>query len=167
MLSGLGINWYGLLGQIISFTVLLVLLYIFAYKPIRRMLDERSQRIKDSMDQAEAIREQSARTDEEVKARLEEARKEGQATVTQAVAIGERLKEETRQEAHREAEIFIDRARTEIQMERDQAIDQLRKEFVDLAILAAEKVINESLDKAAHQRLIEEVLEQSDMLRKS
>ena len=48
----------------------------------------------------------------------------------------------------------------EIERERDHSINQLRQEFVDLAILAAEKVINESLDKTAHQRLIEEVLEE-------
>ena len=71
-----------------------------------------------------------------------------------------------RQEARRESEVLIARARAEIEREREESIDQLRREFVDVAITAAEKVINESLDKAAHRRLIEEVLEESRTLKK-
>ena len=74
--------------------------------------------------------------------------------------IGERLKEEARAEARQQAESLIAKARLEIERERQEGFDQLRQEFVDLAILAAEKVINQSLDKKAHQRLIEEVLEE-------
>ena len=48
----------------------------------------------------------------------------------------------------------------EIQREREESYNQLRQEFVDLAILAAEKVINKSLDKKAHQQLIEETLKE-------
>jgi F-type H+-transporting ATPase subunit b len=53
------------------------------------------------------------------------------------------------------------RARNEIQLERDEAIAQIRRQFADLTITAAEKVINQSLDKKAHERLIEEVLAES------
>ena len=86
---------------------------------------------------------------------------EGQNMLTQAGQIGERLKEEAREEARHEAEITIARARTEIQRERDQAIEELKRQFVDLAITAAEKVISETLDKEKHRRLIDEVLEQA------
>jgi F-type H+-transporting ATPase subunit b len=125
------------------------------------MLDERSNRIKVSMDQAEQIKEQMVKTDEQVRQQLEAARMEGQNMLTQAGQIGERLKEEAREEARHEAEITIARARTEIQRERDQAIEELKRQFVDLAITAAEKVISETLDKEKHRRLIDEVLEQA------
>jgi len=81
--------------------------------------------------------------------------------LTQAGLIGERLKEEAREEARHEAEITIARARTEIQRERDESIEELKRQFVDLAITAAEKVISETLDKEKHRRLIDEVLEQA------
>jgi F-type H+-transporting ATPase subunit b len=125
------------------------------------MLDERSNRIKVSMDQAEQIKEQMVKTDEQVREQLEAARMEGQNMLTQAGQIGERLKEEAREEARHEAEITIARARTEIQRERDEAIEELKRQFVDLAITAAEKVISETLDKEKHRRLIDEVLEQA------
>lgn len=163
---GLGISWQGLLGQIINFVLLLVLLYFIGYRPIRKMLDERSKRIKEGIDQAELAKEAAARAEEEVQRRLDEARKDGQLILAQAAEMGDRLKAEAREEARREAETLIVRARAEIGMERDEAIDRLRQEFADLAILAAEKVINETLDKERHRRLIEEVLEESSTLRK-
>lgn len=163
---GLGISWQGLLGQIINFALLLVLLYFIGYRPIRKMLDERSKRIKEGIDQAELAKEAATRAEEEVQRRLDEARKDGQLILAQAAEMGERLKAEAREEARREAEALIVRARAEIGMERDEAIDKLRQEFADLAILAAEKVINETLDKERHRRLIAEVLEESSTLRK-
>ena len=160
-MESLGINLGNLIAFLVSFVILLVLLGLVAYKPIIKMLDERSARIKESVDQAERIKEESARAEETLKAQIEEGRKEGQAIVAQASQIAERVKEEARAEAKQEAGSLIDKARVEIERERVESINQLRKEFVDLAILAAEKVINESLDRKAHQRLIEEVLEES------
>ena len=160
-MGDLGISWQGLLGQIINFGLLFLLLYFVAYKPIRRMLDERSNRIKVSMDQAEEIKEQMAKTEERVREQLEAARKEGQDILAQAGQMGERLKEEVRDEARQEAEMIVARARTEIGRERDETIDELKRQFVDLAITAAEKVISETLDREKHRQLIDEVLEQA------
>jgi F-type H+-transporting ATPase subunit b len=160
-MEGLGINLGGLIAFLISFVILLVLLRLVAYKPIVRMLDQRSAKIKEGMDEAERIKQESSRAEETVKAQIEAGRKEGQAIVGQASQMAERVKEEARAEARREAEALIAKARVEIERERQEGFDQLRQEFVDLAILAAEKVINRSLDKKAHRRLIEEVLEES------
>ena len=166
MLESLGISWQGLVAQIVCFAILLALLIGFGYKPIRKMMDERANRIKEGLDKAELAKEAAARAEQEMQKRLDEARREGQGILAQATEIGERLKAEAREEARREAEAFIERARAEIAMERDEAIERLRQEFADLAILAAEKVIRETLDKERHRRLIEEVLEESTTLKK-
>ncbi len=162
----LGINWHGLLGFFISFSILLILLLVFAYKPITRMLDERSRKIKESMDQAEFIKQQVAKTEQMVQEQLAQARKQGQDLLSQAAQIGERLREEARQQAKQDAEAIVARARSEISAERDEAIDKLRKEFVEVAIKAAEKVINKALDKEAHRQIIEETLKESTSLKK-
>ena len=165
-LANLGINLPVLVAQIVNVAILLGLLYLVAYKPIMRMLDERSRRIKESMEQADAIKEQAARAEEEVKKQLEAAGREGQERITQAVQVGEEVKQKAQQEARQEAETLIARARTEIQRERDGAVDELRKEFADLTILAAGKVIDRSLDKKAHRQLIDKVLKESTTLKK-
>jgi F-type H+-transporting ATPase subunit b len=160
-LGDLGINLPTLIGQIVSFVILLALLIYFAYRPITRMLDERSNRIKSSLEEAERARAESVQAGERVKAEIEAARREGETIIAQASQMGEQLKEGARLEARKEAETILDRTRLEIDHERQETINQLRQEFVDLAITAAEKVINESLDRKAHQRLVEEVLESS------
>ena len=165
-LASLGINLPTLVAQIINFAILLGLMYLVAYKPIMRMLDERSRKIKESMEQTEYIKEQAAQAEEESKKRIEEVAKEGQEIIARAVRTGGEVKREAQQEARQEAESLITRARMEIQRERDDAIDELRKEFADLTILAAGKVIDRSLDRQAHRQLIDKVLKESTTLKK-
>lgn len=162
-LKTLGINLPSLLAQIINFAILLVVLYLLAYKPVLRMLDERRRRIQEGLEASERAKEQAAKAEEEMEAQLERARQEGQAIIGQAQQIGARIQEEARQQAHQDAEALLTRARSEIQLERDNAIAQLHREFADVAIEAAEKVINQSLDRQAHQRLIREVLAESSL----
>jgi F-type H+-transporting ATPase subunit b len=160
-MSEIGINWEILLAQLINFGLLFGLLSLLLYKPMRRMLDQRSAKIKESMEQADQIKEQLAKAEEQVKAQLNTARKEGQVILAQATQLGEKLKEEARAEAKKQAEAIVVKARADIEMERDKAIGEVRREFVDLTVLAAEKVVKETLDKEKHRRLIEEVLEQA------
>ena len=165
-LAGLGISLPTLLAQIVNFAILLGLLYLVAYKPIMRMLDERSRKVQESMEQTEYIKEQAEHAEEETKRRIEAGSKEGQEVIARAVRTGEEVRQQAQQEAREEGESLITRARVEIQRERDDAIDELRKEFADLTILAAEKVIDRSLDKEAHRQLIDKTLEESTTLRK-
>jgi len=165
-LASLGINMPVLLAQIINFVVLFGLLYLVAYKPIMRMLDERSRKIKESMEQTGYIKRQAERAEEEAKKRIDAAAKEGQEAIARAVRTGEEVKREAQQQARQDAEALIARARAEIQRERDEAIDDLRKEFADITIAAAGKVIERSLDKKAHREIIKKVLDESTTLKK-
>ncbi|MBM3153776.1 MAG: F0F1 ATP synthase subunit B [Chloroflexi bacterium] len=160
-MEGLGINLPLLIAFVVNFLILFGLLTLVLYRPVLRVLDERQAKIKESIEQAERIKEQTARSEEEIKAHLETARKEGQTVIAQATQIGERLKEEAKEKARQEAETILAKAQTEIRQERDKIIDDLRKEFVDIAILAAEKVTRETLDKGKHRKLIDEVLKES------
>jgi F-type H+-transporting ATPase subunit b len=165
-LTKLGISWPTLLAQVVTFILLFGLLYLVAYKPVMRMLDERSKRIKDSMDQTEYIKEQAARAEEESRKRIEAAGKEGQELIARATRTGEEVRHQAQQKAEEEAQSLINRARVEIQRERDDAIDVLRREFADLTIMAAEKVIDRSLDKKAHRDIIDKVLAEAPTLKK-
>ncbi|TET26152.1 MAG: F0F1 ATP synthase subunit B [Dehalococcoidia bacterium] len=165
-MEGLGINLPTLIAQIINFALLLGLLYLVAYKPVMRMLDERSRRIKESMEQTEQIKKQAERAEEEVKKQIAAAGKEGLGVLARAARTGEEMRQKAQQAAKQDAESLITRARGEIQRERDEAIDELRQEFADLTILTAGKVIDKSLDKEAHRQLIEKVLKESQTLKK-
>jgi F-type H+-transporting ATPase subunit b len=166
LIDGLGINGPVLLTQVVTFIILLVILRFVAYKPLMRMLDERSKRVKEGMDQAEAVKKQAAHAEEDVKKQLAEASREGQERIAKAVKAGEEMKQKAQGEAKQEAEALINRARSEIQRERDEAIGSVRREFADLTVLAAGKVIDRSLDKEQHRELIDKVLEESSTKKK-
>ena len=157
-MESLGFNITSLVAQLVNFAVLLVIFRAFLYKPILRMLDSRRERIKEGLDAADRMKEQAARAEQEVQARLAEARQDGQTLIAQAQQMAARLQEEGREQARREGDAMLQRARTEIHLERDAAIAELRQEFADLTIAAAEKVIGQALDRKAHERLIQEVL---------
>jgi F-type H+-transporting ATPase subunit b len=162
----LGINPSLLIAFVVNFFILFGLLSFLLYKPVLKMLDERQARIKESMEQAEQIKEQTLKAEENMKEQLESARKEGQKIVSQAEQIGERLKSEAKEEAQQQAETLIEKARIEIQRERDKDLENLRKQFADIAILAAEKVIDETLDKKKHQKIIDDILKDSETFKK-
>ena len=160
-MSELGFNIPVLVAQLINFFLLLVVLRIFLYRPILDVLDRRSQRIREGLEAAEQSKEQAAQAEQEVARQIEEARRQGQTLIAQAQEASTRIQEESRNQSRREGEVLLERARNEIQLERDQAIAELRREFADLTVAAAEKVIGQSLDRQAHRRLIDEVLAES------
>jgi len=164
-MAELGFHWPSLVVYVVNFTILLGILYLVGYKPILRILDQRSSRIRESLEQAERIQKESAERQEEMERRLQEARREGQGLIEQAREMAERYREEERERARQEAETFLTRARTDIQRERDNAVEEVREQFADLAITAAERVIRRSLDRAAHKDIIDQVLEESSQLR--
>ena len=106
----------------------------------------------------QAASESAEKSQEEARAALEEARAEGRQLITRAQETAARLSEELEAQARADAEQIVTRARNEIETERQQAINSLRAEFADLTVNAAERVIGQSLDKNAHQRLITESL---------
>ena len=162
----LGLTLPNFIGQLINFLILLGLLTFFGYKPIRKMLDERSDRIKKSMEHVEATKQEYESAQIEIQKQISKARDEGKSIVGQSEMAGERIKEEARQEARKEAHAIVERTRQELERERDKAINELRKEFVDTAILAAERIISETLDKEKHRSLIEKTLKESAALRR-
>ncbi len=162
----LGINLPSLLAQLVNFGILLGILYLVAYKPIMKMLDERSNRIKESMEQTEVIKDKAEKAEEEIAKQLKEAGRQSQAVIDRGVRTGEEMRQKAQEEAKKEAEALLARARNEIRRERDGVIDDLRREFADLTILAAGKVIDRTLDREAHRQLIDKVLEEGTELKK-
>lgn len=157
----LGLNIPVLVAQLVNFLILLAVLRIFVYPRIVGTLSQRSNKIKESLEQADKVRQQTYETEERIKAQLDGAREETQKILAQATQTGDKMKEEAKAEARKEAENIIARSREEIRLEREQAMSDLRKEVVDIAILAAEKVIEKNLDEPTQRRLVQQVVEQS------
>jgi F-type H+-transporting ATPase subunit b len=162
----LGIHLPSLLIYLVNFLLVLGLLFLFAYKPILRLMDQRAERIRESLEASERAREEAASSQQVVEDQLVEARREAQRIVEIAREAAERFRGEEMERARGEAENFVSRAQSDIQRERDAAIDEVRASFGDLAMTAAERVVRRSLDRRAHEDLIAQVLEEGESLRR-
>ena len=165
-MTELGVNLPSLVAYLINFIVLLGILFLFAYKPLVRLMDQRAERIRESLEAAAQARLEAATSKEAVEEALNEGRREGQRLMDQAREAAERFRSEEMARARNEAEAFVERAKADIQRERDAAVEEVRANFGDLAITAAERVIRRSLDRQAHEELINQVLEEGESLRR-
>lgn len=166
-LEALGINTTWLLAQVINFGLLLFLLSRIAYKPVLNMLDTRKRKIQESLDYAESVKKQAAEQQKEFDRRLEEARREAQAASAVAAQAGEKEREAILAQAREDARKMIAQAKEQIEYERKQMLAELRHQVVQLSLLAAQKVVSQSLDEPAHRRLINDFLAQTDTLGKN
>ncbi len=157
-ISALGFNLPALIAQLINFVLLLIIFRLILYKPLLKILDERKKRIQEGLDASDEAKRRLSQTEQEVAKELEKARQQGQEQIAQAQQIAARIQEEARQGARQEADQLLARAKNEIDLQRDSAIAELRREFAGLTITAAERVIKEELDPEKHRRLIQEVL---------
>ena len=165
-MTELGVNLPSLVAYLINFVVLLGILFLFAYKPLVRLMDQRAERIRESLEAADQARQEAASSKEAVEEALNEGRREGQRLMDQAREAAERFRSEEMGRARNEAEAFVERAKADIQRERDAAVEEVRANFGDLALTAAERVIRRSLDRQAHEELINQVLEEGESLRR-
>ena len=163
----LGVHLPSLIIYLVNFLLVLGLLFAFAYRPILRLMDQRADRIRESLEASERAREEAASSQQAVEEQLVEARREAQRIMDQAREAAERFRSEEMERAREQAETFVARAQADIQRERDAAIEEVRANFGDLAITAAERVVRRSLDRQAHEDLITQVLEEGESLRRS
>ena len=166
-LGAIGINLPGLITQLVSFIILFAVLYKLLYKPILGMLDQRADRIKESLETADRVRQEATDSQEEMQKQLEAARTEGQQLIAQARETAERFRQEELAKARQDIDAERVRAQANIQRERDAAIEELRREFAGLAITAAERVIRRSIDETTHRELIDQVLEEGALVNRN
>ena len=164
-IGALGIDPQAMFVYLLNFAVLAVILYFFAYKKILGVLDDRSNRIRESLEEADRVRVQAQEQTEQMQRTLDEGRQAGQQVLQEAREAAERYREAQQVQARTQAAGMIERARAEIQTERDAALEQVRAEFAGLAVTAAERIIHRSLDEASHRDLIDEVLTEGEALR--
>jgi len=145
--------------EVVSFGILLVVLYKFAFPGILAVLEEREKKIKDSLDQAERHRAEAERKLKEYEAKLNAAAREADGILAAAKERAQRLLEENEQRLTAEAERIKGDATREIDQERRKAIQEIRAQTTELALMVAEKVVQRSLNDADHRRLADEALD--------
>jgi F-type H+-transporting ATPase subunit b len=159
-LAKLGFNGPMFIAQLVNFGLLLILLRLFAYKPIMKMLDTRATKIKESLEAGERAKQEAVHAEAEIAKKIDEASASGQQIVGQAVKTAEEVKQRAAQDAKKEADAIVAKAQVEIDREKQESLTELRKEVADLAVMVAGKAIATSLDKETQRKLIDNALKE-------
>jgi F-type H+-transporting ATPase subunit b len=145
---------------ILTFLVLVTLLARFAWRPLLQALDSRQELIRKSLDDAQQAKQELERLQHESAQIIRQARIDAEAVVAHSRSDAAKLREEMRQKAKAEADGIVRNAERQIQLETQRALQQIRKEAVDLSVMIASKILRRNLTKEDNEKLIEEALKQ-------
>jgi F-type H+-transporting ATPase subunit b len=146
--------------EVVTFLILLFLLYWFVWPSIRDQIRQRQESIERAIDEAEQTRREARELLEDYRRQIEEAREEARQIREDARQQGEAQRERAKREAREETERMIKSAREDIRRERESALREVRSEVADMIVQASEQIINRSIDRDEHERLITQSLDE-------
>ena len=157
------VNLFWVIVSALNFILFFVIIWSFAFKPVSKMLADRRARIEQGLKDAEQARRDRENAETERIAALTEARREANEILTRAQKIAQETRDADMAATREELERLRVRAAAEIEAEKVRAISEVRAEVADLALLAAGKVVGETMSDERQRRLVEEFLRTSDV----
>jgi F-type H+-transporting ATPase subunit b len=151
-----------MIWTLISFGITFFVLRRFAFGPIQKLIDERRARIRQTLDESDRARAEARRLLEEHRQLRAEARGEAESILTEARRVADSLRERVKEEADADRQRRLEETRRQIEAETTRALEQIRTEVAELALVAAGKVTRKALDRDDHRRLIEEAIRDLD-----
>ena len=148
-----------LLWTLLTFGVLLLLLSRFAFKPLRKILDQREEAVRGSLEKAQKAGEDAERVLAENEKRLDQAREETRKIINEGHKIVVEMKREAQKSGKREAELIVSQARSEIDRELQKSLRELKGTVANLSVRIARNVIKERLDEKHHEELVDDFIE--------
>lgn len=143
---------------ILTFLLLVFVLAKFAWKPLLKMLQDREDMVRSSLEDAEKAKSELERLNEESEAIMAKARSEAQSILADGKVAAEKVKDDIIAKSKEQANKIREDAGNQIQVEKDKAISEIKKEVVNLTLSVAEKLIQKNLSDADNKSLIEESL---------
>jgi F-type H+-transporting ATPase subunit b len=151
-----------MIWTIVCFLITLYVLKRFAFGPIQKAIDERRERIRQSLDEADRAREEARKLLEEHRQLIGRAKTDAEEILSEARRVAEANERRMRDELETDRQRRLEETRKQIEAETRRALEQIRLEVVDLSMLAATKVTGKALDDSDHRRLIEEAIGELD-----
>jgi F-type H+-transporting ATPase subunit b len=157
----LGIDLQLLLVMTIGFVILFVILKQFAFAPVTKMFEERTNAIQHRLDDAEQKRVDMEKMRSDYEQRVARIEEEARTRIADAVKEAQAARDEMLAQAREQSERIVARGKEEIEREKNKALVEIRDQVAELAILTASKIIERELDDAAHRELIDDVIEKA------
>ncbi|OGF23445.1 ATP synthase F0 subunit B [Candidatus Falkowbacteria bacterium RIFCSPHIGHO2_02_FULL_42_9] len=152
------IDWRIFITQVINFTVVFLVLYWFAFKPLVKIMAERSGKIAKSLAEAKLIEEKLSQTKAEFNKIVAEAKKEANAILEKAAVQADAKKQETVVRAKEEIGQIINQEKQKMQTEKAATLKEIKKEVAGLVISAVEKVLGEKIDEKKDREIIKKMI---------
>src|SRR5918912_2124160 len=151
-----------MIWTIVAFLITLFVLKRYAFGPIQKTIDERRQRIEQSIKEAEDARNEARRLLEEHRSLIGQARGQAEEILAEARKVADAQRERVREETEADRQRRLEETRRQIEAETHRALEQIRAEVAELTLIAATKVTGKVLDDADHRRLIEDAVSELD-----
>jgi F-type H+-transporting ATPase subunit b len=147
-----------MIWTLVCFGITFFVLKRFAFGPIQKIIDERRQRIRQSLEEADRARDEARRLLEEHRSLMKEARGQSEEILSEARRVGDAQRERLREELEAERQRRIEDTRKQVEAETRRALEQLRAEVAELTVIATARVTGKVLDDKDHRRLIDEAI---------
>ena len=147
-----------MIWTLVCFGITFFVLKRFAFGPIQKIIDERRQRIRQSLEEADRARDEARGLLEEHRALMGEARGQAEEILSEARRVGDAQRERLREELEAERQRRIEDTRKQVEAETRRALEQLRAEVAELTVIATARVTGKVLDDKDHRRLIDEAI---------
>ena len=147
-----------MIWPIVCFLITLFVLKRFAFGPIQRIVDERRERIRQSIEEADRAREEARRLLEEHRGLIGQARADAEQILAEARRVADSQRERVREEAEADRQRRLEDTRRQIEAETRRALDLIRAEVADLTLIATQRVTGKVLEREDHRRLIDEAV---------
>ena len=151
-----------MIWTIICFLITLFVLQRYAFGPIQKMIDERRERIRRSLEEAEEARAEARQILEEHRKLIGQARGQAEQILTEARRVADSQRQRVKEETEADRQRRLEETKRQIEAETRRALDQIRAEVAELTLAAAEKVTRKALDTADQRRLIDEAIRELD-----
>ncbi len=151
-----------MIWTLVCFLIVFFVLRRFGFAPIQKIIDERRERIHHSIEQAEQARDEAARLLEEHRAMLVQARGQAEEILENAGRVAESQRERLHGELESDRARRLAETERQISAETQRALEQIRTEVAELALITATKVTGKVLDSEDHRRLVEQAVSEID-----
>ena len=154
----LGLDYKLIIAQVVNFVLLLVILQRLAYKPVLKMLKDRTDKIDKSLRQAKKIEEELKNTEETKLVEIKKAKEEAQEIIKEAYETSEKRTQESIERTKFKTQEIVEKAKQEIKTEKESSVQEAKKEIADISILIAKKIIGKNIDENKEKDLVDDVL---------
>ncbi len=151
-----------MIWTIVCFLIALFVLKRYAFGPIQKLIDERRERIRRALDEADEARDEARTLLEEHRKLIGQARSEAEEILSEARQVARGMQERVKEETEADRQRRLEETKRQIEAETRRALEVIRSEVAELSLVAAEKVTRKSLDDKDQRRLIDEAIGELD-----